>query len=184
MTTPPAETQPSLAGRLRSIPLALRMSIYGPLFLAGVLAGLPWLAYRADVYVPSLHVEVGLLRWVGVTIFTAFFVLYVYCSYLLSRIGRGAYVEFDPPAALVTVGPFRWSRNPIAACVVGMLLGEAIALSSTGIAMLFVIAVPLAHAQVVLLEEPLLRQRFGAAYDEYVARVPRWWPRRPRETTR
>jgi protein-S-isoprenylcysteine O-methyltransferase Ste14 len=26
-------------------------------------------------------------------------------------------------------------------------------------------------------EEPSLRRRFGAAYDEYASRVPGWWPR-------
>jgi protein-S-isoprenylcysteine O-methyltransferase Ste14 len=28
-------------------------------------------------------------------------------------------------------------------------------------------------------EEPTLRRQFGPAYDEYRARVPGWWPRRP-----
>jgi protein-S-isoprenylcysteine O-methyltransferase Ste14 len=31
---------------------------------------------------------------------------------------------------------------------------------------------------VFLLEEPLLRSQFGAAYSEYCAEVPRWLPRR------
>jgi protein-S-isoprenylcysteine O-methyltransferase Ste14 len=29
-------------------------------------------------------------------------------------------------------------------------------------------------------EEPSLRRRFGASYDEYASRVPGWWPRAPR----
>ncbi len=89
------------------------------------------------------------------------------------------YVEFDPPRSLVCDGPFRWCRNPIAGCVIGMLLGEAIALSSTGILLLAIAAMLAAHIQVVLLEEPLLLRRFGQDYADYAASVPRWTPRRP-----
>ena len=53
------------------------------------------------------------------------------------------------------------------------------AFSSTGILLLFLVAMLLAHVQVSLLEEPLLLKRFGASYADYVARVPRWIPRRP-----
>jgi protein-S-isoprenylcysteine O-methyltransferase Ste14 len=35
----------------------------------------------------------------------------------------------------------------------------------------------LAHAFVLLVEEPGLRRRFGEAYEQYCARVPRWIPR-------
>ena len=111
--------------------------------------------------------------------FLGFFVTYTYCSYTLTSRGQGAYVEFDPPSRFVAEGPYRWVRNPVAASVVGMVLGEAVALSSTGIFMLFLAAMVLAHLQVVLLEEPLLRKRFGPAYEEYLRRVPRWIPSRP-----
>lgn len=35
------------------------------------------------------------------------------------------------------------------------------------------------HTFTVLLEEPQLKRRFGAPYEEYQNRVPRWIPRRP-----
>jgi protein-S-isoprenylcysteine O-methyltransferase Ste14 len=112
-------------------------------------------------------------------VFAAFFVLYVYCSFVLTSRGRGAYVEFDPPQEFVASGPYRWVRNPVAACLVGMLLGEAVALSSTGVFLLFLGSLLPAHLQVVLMEEPLLRKRFGQAYADYLRRVPRWIPRLP-----
>ena len=157
------------------------MLVYGVCFLSVVLGGLPWLAYRVDAYLPAWHVEIGWWRAAGVVLLLIFFVTYVWSSYLLSRRGRGAYVEFDPPKEFVASGPFRWVRNPIAGSLVGMVLGEALAFSSTGILLLFVIALPLAHCQVVFLEEPLLRKRFGQAYVDYLAHVPRWLPRRRRE---
>lgn len=176
-----AHTGSLLHRLLNRIPLPVRMLVYGLFFLSVVLGGLPWLAYRVDAYLPGWHVEIGWWQAVGVALSLVFFVTYVWSSYLLSRRGRGAYVEFDPPKEFVASGPFRWVRNPIAGSLVGMVLGEALAFSSTGILLLFVIALPLAHCQVVFLEEPLLRKRFGQAYVDYLARVPRWLPRRPRE---
>ena len=41
-----------------------------------------------------------------------------------------------------------------------------------------VLLVGCAHLAVVLLEEPQTRRRFGADYDDYCRRVPRWIPRR------
>lgn len=166
---------------LTRIPLRLRMLLYGVLFLTGVLVGLPWLAYRLDVLLPAWHVEIGWLRIVGVLVFVAFLFMYLGCSYVLSSRGRGAYVEFDPPREFVATGPYRWVRNPIAACMVGMVFGLAIALSSTGVFLLFLVSLPLAHLQVVLMEEPQLRKRFGQAYDDYLCRVPRWIPRAPNQ---
>ena len=169
----------SLPRLLRHIPLAARMFFYGAFFLTVILVLLPYVAHRVGLHLISWQVDLDWFRIVGVVIFLVFLAIYVRSSYLLSRRGRGAYVEFDPPSEFVTAGPFRWMRNPIAACVVGMLLGEALALSSVGVMFLFLLSLPLAHLQVVLLEEPLLERRFGQAYADYCARVPRWIPRRP-----
>jgi len=174
----------SLSNVLRRVPLAVRMVVYGVGFLSAVLVALPWAAYRLDVYAPSCHVEIGWPRILGWVVFVACLVTYLRSSYLLTRRGRGAYVEFDPPTQFVADGPYRRVRNPVAACVLGMLLGEAVALSSTGVFLLFLLAILIAHLQVVLVEESLLRRRFGASYEEYLARVPRWIPRLLRGKTR
>lgn len=165
---------------LDAIPLSLRMAVYGAGFLAFVLVLLPWLAHRVDVYWPQSRVEVGPLRWVGWVLFAALLAFYIAASYVLTSRGRGAYVEFDPPKEFVAAGPFRWCRNPIAGSLIAMFAALALALSSTGIFLLFLVAIPLGHAQVVLLEEPLLRQRFGQPYEQYLRDVPRWIPRPPR----
>jgi protein-S-isoprenylcysteine O-methyltransferase Ste14 len=173
-------TRPGGTRWLARIPLTLRMTVYGVSFLAGVLVGLPYLASRCDVAWPWLHIEAGpLVRTLGAALFAVLLAIYVYCSYVLSSRGRGGYVEFDPPQQFVAVGPYRWTRNPVAGSLCAMQLALALALSSTGVLLLFIVALPLAHAQVVLLEEPLLRKRFGAAYEDYLRRVPRWLPRRP-----
>lgn len=166
---------------LDRIPLALRMTIYFVAFLAFVLIVLPYAALQADRLLVSIAFDLPLaVRIIGWCVFAACFAIYAASSVHLSTRGRGAYVEFDPPKVFVASGPFRWCRNPIAACVLGMILGEAIGLSSSGVLLLFLIGLPIAHAQVVLLEEPLLLKRFGQPYAEYLQSVPRWIPRPPR----
>jgi len=172
----------SVAVVLARIPLAVRMLVYGTTFLSFVLILLPWLAHRAGLALLPWRMEIGAARAVGWVLFAACLAAYAWCSVVLTRRGRGAYVEFDPPREFVAVGPYGWCRNPLAASLLGGLLGLAMAFSSLGILLLFLVAIPLAHAQVVLLEEPLLKQRFGQPYLDYLARVPRWIPRPPRRT--
>ncbi|MBN1342392.1 MAG: isoprenylcysteine carboxylmethyltransferase family protein [Phycisphaerae bacterium] len=164
---------------LRRIPLSVRMFVYGTSFLALVLAGLPWLWSKLDDSIPSIHVELGWFRLIGVVAFCACLSVYLYAAYVLTSRGKGAYVEFDPPRTFVATGPYRWARNPVAGSLMLTLLAEAIALSSTGVLIMFGIACMIAHAQVIWLEEPLLRKRHGQAYVDYLTRVPRWIPRRP-----
>jgi len=166
--------------RLRRIPLPVRGAAYYVCFLAFLLVLLPWVAHRLAERLAPWRLELGRGRAAGWVMLAAGWLLYTIASVVLMRRGGGAYVEFDPPQRFVTAGPYRWCRNPIAACVLAMLLGEALAFSSLGILLLALAAALLAHLQIVLLEEPLLRKRFGQAYLDYLARVPRWIPRPPR----
>ena len=137
---------------LRRIPLVVRMTVYSLFFLTAVLVVVPWLFHTGAEWLLPQPFEIGwILRGVGVALIVIGFVLYVCSSYWLTRRGRGAYVEFDPPAEFVATGPYRWVRNPIAGSLVITVLGEALAFSSPGIFLLFLLAMPLAHAQVCLL---------------------------------
>jgi protein-S-isoprenylcysteine O-methyltransferase Ste14 len=162
---------------LQRIPLSLRMLFYSVVFLGFVLGVVPWAFYQIDVYCPCVHWEIGWFRMAGAAFFAVSFSLYLASSYVLTSRGKGAYVEFDPPTELVIVGPYRHVRNPVVAYLLGSMLGEAIALSSTGVLLMFCVFAALSQLQVVCFEEPKLRNRFGQAYDDYCARVPRWIPR-------
>ena len=48
---------------------------------------------------------------------------------------------------------------------------------STVVLAYFVAVYLLVHLFVVFYEEPTLRRKFGAEYEEYCRRVPRWVPR-------
>jgi len=163
------------------LPLLVRMLVYTVGFLGMVLIALPWAFHRIDIYLPAIRAEVGPFRILGATLTTVSLALYLGASYVLTHRGKGAYVEFDPPTRLVIVGPYRYTRNPVAATLIATVLGEAIWFSSTGILLMFCAFVVLARLQVTRIEEPLLHRRYGRAYDDYCASVPRWIPRlRPR----
>ena len=78
---------------------------------------------------------------------------------------------------LVTEGLFRHTRNPMYVGKFLMVLGAGIA-SNHWLALLsFAGSYSLMYQAVTLAEEDYLRGKFGAAFDAYCRRVPRWWPR-------
>jgi len=93
----------------------------------------------------------------------------------LLLMGRGRPRRGRQPA-FVIAGPYRRLRNPLLAGLVLALAGLALATSSPALAVVAALGFVVAHAWVVLIEEPRLSDRFGAAYAAYLRRVPRWWP--------
>ena len=81
---------------------------------------------------------------------------------------------FSPAPVLVETGPFTLSRHPMYVGLVSLSVGLTLV---TGVLANIWISVAFAiwlHHAYVLPEERFLRDRFGAAYDEYARRVPRW----------
>jgi len=58
-----------------------------------------------------------------------------------------------------------------------VLVGFGLYLRSPAILFFCLAWIFLAHIFVVFYEEPHLREKFGAAYEGYCSRVPRWIPR-------
>jgi protein-S-isoprenylcysteine O-methyltransferase Ste14 len=90
------------------------------------------------------------------------------------RGGRNHRVYAD---TLVTEGLFRHTRNPMYVGKFLMVLGAGIASNHWLALLAFAGAYSLMYQAVTLAEEDYLRSKFGAAFDEYCRRVPRWWPR-------
>ena len=78
---------------------------------------------------------------------------------------------------LLTEGIYARTRNPRYLEFVAFSLAYIAFANYTGAWALFVLVFPAIHL-VVLLEEAELRERFGAEYEEYCRRVPRYIPRR------
>lgn len=75
--------------------------------------------------------------------------------------------------SLITAGPFAVSRNPMMLCVITTQLGLFLALPTAFTLLCLVVGLWAVTVQ-VMVEERLLRQRFGPAYEAYSRRVPRW----------
>jgi protein-S-isoprenylcysteine O-methyltransferase Ste14 len=90
---------------------------------------------------------------------------------------RQAWEREPAPERLLVVGPYRFVRHPLMACLLAFLWAQPVmppglALLSGGLTAYIVLG--------VLLEERDLRRRFGSAYEDYRRRVPMFLPwRRP-----
>jgi len=97
----------------------------------------------------------------------------VWCATTLRR-HHTTVLPHRPVSVMVTTGPYRRSRNPIYISELALTLGLALLLGSFWIAlstpMLFLALTKLAIEP----EERHLRARFGAAFEAYAAKTPRW----------
>lgn len=101
-----------------------------------------------------------------------------------NRQGAGV-IPFSGVRALARGGPYRFSRNPM---YLGLVALSAALAVGTGVWWNVLAAVCFwmwLHFAYVLPEEKFLRERFGAAFDEYARRIPRWlgFPRRAESET-
>jgi protein-S-isoprenylcysteine O-methyltransferase Ste14 len=79
-----------------------------------------------------------------------------------------------PVTALVTDGPFQFTRNPLYIGLTTIYVGISL---STGVLWLLVTLLPalaVVHWKIVRREEQFLEAKFGVTYRDYKARVRRW----------
>lgn len=135
---------------------------------------LPWWLARGrrfPLHRDMLGVLGGLLILCGVA-------LYLVCAFWgFALRGGGTPAPIDPPKKLVVAGPYRVVRNPMYWAVLFVMLGEGGILHFALVAEVGVLFFLGACAFVLLYEEPTLRATFGAEYEDYCRRVPRWLPR-------
>jgi protein-S-isoprenylcysteine O-methyltransferase Ste14 len=99
--------------------------------------------------------------------------LMVWAARAFQRAGTGFRLE-EGGSALVTSGPFRFSRNPMYLGIVIWLIGFAILLGSLVVFVLPVIIFLLAQFMLIPIEEKRMEQTFGKEYVDYKSRVRRW----------
>lgn len=145
------------------------------LFFGLFMVALPLLASRL---VPALLPLPVVLRSVGGgVLFIGGIGLWAVCLDHFSRRGRGTPFPLDAPRELVVTGPFAVIRNPIMAGELAVIWGEALYFGVLGIVLYALLASLAGYLVVTRVEEPELSERFGAEYEAYRRRVPRWLPR-------
>jgi protein-S-isoprenylcysteine O-methyltransferase Ste14 len=125
----------------------------------------------------ALASGIGGVEVLGLACMTAGVALLAACVWEFAHVGRGTLSPVDPPRQLVVRGLYRYVRNPMYVAVTAIILGEAVVARSSDLVIYWAVFFFLASAFVILYEEPYLRRRFGASYEEYTATVGRWIPR-------
>ena len=116
-------------------------------------------------------------RWLGAGLFLIAVPFFGDFLTRFVREGHGTPAPIAPPERLVTGGVFQYVRNPGYLSVIAMLAGQGLFFGSARILIYAVLVAVGFHLFVVFYEEPTLRARFGAEYEDYCCRVPRWLPR-------
>ena len=80
----------------------------------------------------------------------------------------------DPTTALVTTGPFRFTRNPVYLSFTLCYAGIALAARSLWALLLLPVVLVVIQYGVIYREERYLERRFGVDYVQYRERVRRW----------
>lgn len=112
-------------------------------------------------------------RWLGGAVLAAAFALAIWAIATIR--GAGTRVEtYKPTTAIVTTGPYRFTRNPIYLGMLLGLIGLAIGFDSLWILAMLVPFFVVIRYGVVAREEAYLERKFSAVYLGYKSRVRRW----------
>ena len=90
------------------------------------------------------------------------------------RKSRANIKPFQQPEVFVTEGPYRYSRNPMYAAVLLVLVGAWILFGAITCVLGVFIFMIVADQWYIPFEERMLHQKFGQAFEAYCARTRRW----------
>ena len=138
------------------------------IYLAGLIA-----AIVLNALVPMRLPLTPPVRWAGAGLAIAAFVVAGIARRAFARAGTNVN-PMAPATALVTSGPFRWSRNPMYVAATALLAGVGLASQMAWALLVLVPVLAIMHWGVVLREERYLTRKFGAQYEAYRARVRRY----------
>jgi len=142
----------------------------------GTVAGLiPFWISRWQFEPPFFGFE--LVRWLGALLIA------LGAAILLESFGRFAVEGLGTPAPvlptqhLVVRGFYRYVRNPMYVAVVSIIIGQGLLLGNVYLLVYAAVVWAAFFGFVLAYEEPKLRKTYGAEYEAYCRRVPRWIPR-------
>jgi protein-S-isoprenylcysteine O-methyltransferase Ste14 len=132
----------------------------------------PWLGFHVDMATPRW-------RWLAVVPSVLGFAVAIRCVWDFGWTGCGTPAPMAPPQKLVVAGFYRYVRNPMYLGFFTGWLGLWIVFGRANILVIALVDLVILGVVffVLLYEEPTLREKFGADYEEYCRNVPRWIPR-------
>jgi protein-S-isoprenylcysteine O-methyltransferase Ste14 len=146
-----------------------RCVIVPPVYL---LAALALMAFFHGV-LPMAQILGSPYRYAGLVVIALAIALIIWAALRFRRAGT-AIRPFEPSSALVTAGPYRFTRNPMYLGMAGTLLGAAVLMGSITPFIVIPAFAALVSERFIVDEEAMLERRFGQAYLDYKAKVRRW----------
>jgi protein-S-isoprenylcysteine O-methyltransferase Ste14 len=123
------------------------------------------------------QVQTGFLSYLAYPLWVIGIAMLVWCFYDFVQKGKGTPAPIEPPMELVVSGLYNHVRNPMYVGIASILIGHFLWFGFWSLLIYTAVVVIAFHSFVTLYEELNLRQRFGALYEAYLKRVPRWIPR-------
>jgi len=160
---------------MKQLPAVIGSAVFlviAPGFVAG---WVPWRISRWRMLEPFAGVE--LFRWLGVVLILLGSAGLLDSFARFAFEGRGTPAPVLPTQQLVVTGLYRYVRNPMYAAVLALILGQGLLFGNVELLEYGGLVWLITHLFVRIYEEPKLRATFGAEYETYCARVPRWIPR-------
>jgi len=117
------------------------------------------------------------IQRVGISFFVFFSIIGIYSAYVMVKIGEGTPLPLDQTQKLVTKGPYKYVRNPMAVAGIGQGMAISIFFGSIPVFVYTILGAILWHFVVRPLEEKDMKQRFGKEYEAYRKKVRCWIPR-------
>lgn len=153
------------------------MTVYKSLLYLLFEAGLFALYIPLALLRTGSRIETGILSFLALPLWFIGSLTVLWCFRDFTFTGRGTPLPTDPPKELVSTGPYRYVRNPIYVGVTLIFLGHFLWFGYWALLLYTVLAFVGVHFFVVFYEEPTLKTKFGAAYEDYLKKVPRWIPK-------
>ena len=95
----------------------------------------------------------------------------------VGRLWCSLYISGNKDATLVTVGPYSVTRNPLYLFSFVGFTGVGLATETVTLSLAMPAFFAVVYPWIIRREEAFLHERFGAAFADYCARVPRFVPR-------
>lgn len=138
-----------------------------------MVAGYVPLAYLRN----GAQIETGIFSYLALPLWLIGTIILLWSFWNFLHEGGGTPAPVDPPKELVAVGFYRYVRNPMYVGILGMITGHFLWFGYWNLVIYAVIVFAAFDAFVTYYEEPTLKRKFGAAYEDYLRKVPRWIPR-------
>ena len=121
------------------------------------------------------QINLGIFAWVALPLWLLGALILLWSFWNFLKQGRGTPAPIDPPKELVAVGFYRYTRNPMYVGVLSVIVGHFLWFGFWNLLIYTVVIFMAFNTFIAYYEEPTLRKKFGAAYEDYCRRVPRWF---------